>query len=831
MYGKFSEKAERVITLSQDEAKRFDHNYIGTEHLLLGLIREGKGIAAKALNNLNVDLESARKEVKETESIVISSRKLVSGKFGYTVGAKTAIELAIEGAIQMDQEYVGTEHILIGLIFEGEEKVAANILNEMGIGPEKIREEVLKILNNRGANESENQFQGSNGKNCSHGNCANTESSALEKYGTDLSKLANEGKLDPIIGREKELKRIAQILSRRTKNNPCIIGEPGVGKTAIAEGLAQKIQEGKVTEILADKKVVNLEISAVVAGTKYRGEFEERLKSLVDEVTQKENIILFIDEIHTVIGAGSTEGAIDASNILKPALAKGELQCIGATTLDEYRKHIEKDTALERRFQPVKVDEPTKEDAVEILKGLSDRYEAHHKVKITDEAIENAVRLSHRYVCDRYLPDKAIDLMDEAASSVRLKASKDSKVGNETKDLTDKLKKVRQEKEEAVKNEDFERAAKIHNEEENLQEKLRQVSQKDQVTEEVTEEDIAKIVSDWTGVPVEKITQAESEKLLEMENVLHQRIIGQEEAVKAVSNAIRRARAGLKDPKRPIGSFIFLGPTGVGKSELAKALAEVLFDGEDAVIRLDMSEYMERHDTSKLVGSPPGYVGHEEGGQLTEQVRRRPYSVLLLDEIEKAHPEVFNTLLQVLEDGRLTDSKGKVVDFKNTVIIMTSNAGADVIKNDCKVGFKTQSENEDYQDMKHNVIDKLKDTFRPEFINRIDEMIVFHSLERSHLKEIVNLMLEDLYKRMEDFNTKFEVTEAAKLLLAEEGYDPTYGARPLRRVIQRRIENELSEKILSEDFTQGDKIVADINQEKELVFFKKEMAAQEVKMS
>ena len=784
MYGEFSSRAQRVLTLSQDEAKRLNHDYIGTEHLLLGLIREEQGIAARALKNLNVDLESTRIKVEKIENMVVSNRTVISSNFGYTVGAKAVIELAIEGAVQMEFDYVGTEHILIGLIFEGEEKIAANILADMGITPENAKEEVLKVINSSGGNEGENQFKGSSSQGCSQGGCASSEDSALENYGIDLSKLTSEGKLDPIIGREKELERVTQILSRRTKNNPCIIGEPGVGKTAIAEGLAQKIENGELPEILANKKVVTLEMSALVAGTKYRGEFEERLRTLVDEITQDENIILFIDELHTLIGAGGTEGAIDASNILKPALANGELQCIGATTLDEYRKYVEKDSALERRFQPVMVDEPTREDAVEILNGLKDRYEAHHEVEITEQAVKSAVKLSERYISDRYLPDKAIDLIDESGSSVSLRSNSAS---------------------------------------DNLASQKNEVIEK--VTEKVTEEDIAKIVSHWTGIPVEKLTREESEKLIEMEETLHQRIIGQEEAVKAVSSAIRRARAGLKDPQRPIGSFIFLGPTGVGKSELAKALAEALFDDEDAVIRLDMSEYMERHTTSKLVGSPPGYIGYEEGGQLTEQVRRHPYSVVLFDEIEKAHPEVFNTLLQVLEDGRLTDSKGKVVDFKNTIIIMTSNAGARAIKSNRKVGFEIKEEKEAYQDMKDSIMNELKDTFRPEFLNRLDEIIVFHSLKEEHLKEIVELMLEDLSKRMETFNISFEATEDAKQLLAREGYNPDYGARPLRRVIQKKIENELSEKILREDFESGDKLVIDVNEENELVFSKKELAA------
>lgn len=817
MFARFTQRAQKVMALSQEEAKRLKHNYVGTEHLLLGLIREGEGVAAKALKNLDADLEAVRQEV---EKLVSPGDEAPLGNVGYTPRVKTVIELSMDEARQMGHSYIGTEHLLLGLVREGE-GVAAKILNQVDIGLEKTRAEVMKIL---GSSEGQPKDFKSKPK---QGQATTSKTPALDSFGRDLTNLAKEGKLDPIIGREKEIQRVIQVLSRRTKNNPCLIGEPGVGKTAIAEGLAQKIEEGNVPKILEDKRVVTLELSAVVAGTKYRGEFEERLRRLIDELTQAGDVILFIDELHTVIGAGAAEGAIDASNILKPALARGELQCVGATTLDEYRKHIEKDSALERRFQPIMVEEPTQEESIEILKGLRDRYEAHHRVQISDEALESAVKLSVRYITDRYLPDKGIDLIDEAASSVRLKTNT---TPPDLKEMEEKLEEIQKEKEAAIKSQDFEQAAELRDREQKTKEKLEELKtewEQKQISDEakVAEEDIAKIVSDWTGIPVKKLAQEESERLLELESTLHERIVGQEEAVKAVASAIRRARAGLKDPRRPIGSFIFLGPTGVGKSELAKALAEALFADEDAMIRLDMSEYMERHTTSRLVGSPPGYVGHEEGGQLTEQVRRRPYSVILFDEVEKAHPEVFNTLLQVLEDGRLTDSKGRVVDFRNTVIIMTSNVGANTIRSRSKVGFKPESKEDSYEEMKDSVMEELKNTFRPEFLNRVDENIVFHSLEKEHLREIVDLMLKELHERMEEFEIKFEVTDSAKNFLSDEGYDPTYGARPLRRTIQKKVEDVLSEKILKGEFSQGDEILIELDEEgKELIFRRKEEA-------
>ncbi|UMZ75343.1 ATP-dependent Clp protease ATP-binding subunit [Natranaerofaba carboxydovora] len=817
MFARFTQRAQKVMALSQEEAKRLKHNYVGTEHLLLGLIREGEGVAARALKNLNADLEAVRGEV---EKLVSPGDEAPLGNVGYTPRVKTVIELAMDEARQMGHSYIGTEHLLLGLVREGE-GVAAKILTQIGVSLENTRAEVMKILGS-----SENQPKDLKGKP-NKSQTSSSKTPALDSFGRDLTQMAKEEKLDPIIGRSKEIQRVIQVLSRRTKNNPCLIGEPGVGKTAIAEGLAQKVVEGNVPKILEDKRVVTLELSAVVAGTKYRGEFEERLRRLIDELTQAGDVILFIDELHTVIGAGAAEGAIDASNILKPALARGELQCVGATTLDEYRKHIEKDSALERRFQPITVEEPTQDESVEILKGLRDRYEAHHRVQISDEALDVAVKLSVRYITDRYLPDKAIDLIDEAAASVRLKTNT---TPPDLKKMEDRLEEIQTEKEAAIKSQDFEQAAELRDKEQKAKEKLEELKtewEQKQISDEtkVTGEDIAKIVSDWTGIPVKKLAQEESERLLGMEKILHQRVVGQEDAVKAVSNAIRRGRAGLKDPKRPIGSFIFLGPTGVGKTELARALAEALFADEDAIIRLDMSEYMERHTTSRLVGSPPGYVGHEEGGQLTEQVRRRPYSVILFDEIEKAHPEVFNTLLQVLEDGRLTDSKGRTVDFRNTVIIMTSNVGANTIKSKTKVGFQPESQEDSYEAMKESIMDELKNTFRPEFLNRVDENIVFHALEKEHLREIVELMLKEIDDRMEEFDIEFEITEEAKKYLAEEGYDPTYGARPLRRAIQKKVEDVLSEKILKGDFSYGDQVIVDVDEDgKKLTFQKKEEA-------
>ncbi|MGP7819245.1 ATP-dependent protease ATP-binding subunit ClpC [Niallia sp. 01092] len=795
MFGRFTERAQKVLALSQEEAIRLGHNNIGTEHILLGLVREGEGIAAKALQALGLGPEKIQEEVEN----LIGRGQDASQTIHYTPRAKKVIELSMDEARKLGHSYVGTEHILLGLIREGE-GVAARVLNNLGVSLNKARQQVLQLL---GSSESSNHQGGS---------AASANTPTLDSLARDLTAIAREGSLDPVIGRSKEIQRVIEVLSRRTKNNPVLIGEPGVGKTAIAEGLAQQIVQNEVPEILRDKRVMTLDMGTVVAGTKYRGEFEDRLKKVMDEIRQAGNIILFIDELHTLIGAGGAEGAIDASNILKPSLARGELQCIGATTLDEYRKYIEKDAALERRFQPITVDEPTADESVQILKGLRDRYEAHHRVSITDEAIDAAVKLSDRYISDRFLPDKAIDLIDEAGSKVRLRSYT---TPPNLKELEVKLEGVRKEKDASVQSQEFEKAASLRDTEQRLREQLEETKKnwkekQGQENTEVTVEDIASVVSSWTGIPVSKLAQTETDKLLNMEGILHNRVIGQEEAVKAISKAVRRARAGLKDPKRPIGSFIFLGPTGVGKTELARALAESMFGDEDAMIRIDMSEYMEKHSTSRLVGSPPGYVGYEEGGQLTEKVRRKPYSVVLLDEIEKAHPDVFNILLQVLEDGRLTDSKGRTVDFRNTVLIMTSNVGASALKRNKYVGFNIQDGDQDYKDMKGKVMDELKRAFRPEFLNRIDEIIVFHSLEKKHLQEIVSLMADQLVKRLQEQDIYLTITEAAKEKIADEGYDPEYGARPLRRAIQKHIEDRLSEELLKGTVLTGQHIDLDV---------------------
>jgi len=794
MFGRFTERAQKVLALAQEEAIRLGHNNIGTEHILLGLVREGEGIAAKALYALGLGSEKIQKEVEN----LIGRGQDASQTIHYTPRAKKVIELSMDEARKLGHSYVGTEHILLGLIREGE-GVAARVLNNLGVSLNKARQQVLQLL---GSSESSNHQGGS-------AQSANTPT--LDSLARDLTAIAREGSLDPVIGRSKEIQRVIEVLSRRTKNNPVLIGEPGVGKTAIAEGLAQQIVNNEVPETLRDKRVMTLDMGTVVAGTKYRGEFEDRLKKVMDEIRQAGNIILFIDELHTLIGAGGAEGAIDASNILKPSLARGELQCIGATTLDEYRKYIEKDAALERRFQPIRVDEPTADESVQILKGLRDRYEAHHRVSITDEAIEAAVKLSDRYISDRFLPDKAIDLIDEAGSKVRLRSYT---TPPNLKELEAKLDEVRKEKDASVQSQEFEKAASLRDSEQRLREQLEETKKtwkekQGKENSEVTVEDIATVVASWTGIPVSRLAQTETDKLLKLEEILHSRLIGQEEAVKAISKAVRRARAGLKDPKRPIGSFIFLGPTGVGKTELARALAEAMFGDEDAMIRVDMSEYMEKHSTSRLVGSPPGYVGYDEGGQLTEKVRRKPYSVILLDEIEKAHPDVFNILLQVLEDGRLTDSKGRTVDFRNTVVIMTSNVGAHALKRNKYVGFNIQDGEQDFKDMKGKVMEELKKAFRPEFLNRIDEIIVFHSLEKKHLKQIVSLMSDQLIKRLSEQDISLELTEAAKEKISEEGYDPEYGARPLRRAIQKHIEDRLSEELLKGTVLTGQKVIID----------------------
>lgn len=800
MFGRFTERAQKVLALSQEEAVRLGHNNIGTEHILLGLVREGEGIAAKALQSLGLEIEKIQTEVEQ----LIGVGKQPMQTIHYTPRAKKVVELSQDEARKLGHSYVGTEHILLGLIREGE-GVAARVLNNLGVSLNKARQQVLQLL---GSNESQANRQGR-----ATGQASNANTPTLDSLARDLTSIAKEGNVDPVIGRGKEIERVIQILSRRTKNNPVLVGEPGVGKTAVAEGLAQQIVDNEVPETLRDKRVMTLDMGTVVAGTKYRGEFEDRLKKVMEEIRQAGNILLFIDELHTLIGAGGAEGAIDASNILKPSLARGELQCIGATTLDEYRKYIEKDAALERRFQPIQVDEPTLEETIQILRGLRDRYEAHHRVTITDEAIEAAANLSNRYISDRFLPDKAIDLIDEAGSKVRLRSYT---IPPNLKELEQKLEEVRKEKDSAVQSQEFERAASLRDSEQKLREELEQTKKQwkekqGQEDSEVVVEDIAAIVSIWTGIPVSKLTKDESDRLLNMEDVLHNRVIGQEEAVKAISKAIRRARAGLKDPKRPIGSFIFLGPTGVGKTELARALAETMFGEEDAMIRVDMSEYMEKHSTSRLVGSPPGYVGYEEGGQLTEKVRRKPYSVVLLDEVEKAHPEVFNILLQVLEDGRLTDSKGRVIDFRNTVLIMTSNVGASELRKNNHVGFNLEEEGKSYKDMKSKITEEMKKAFRPEFLNRIDEIIVFHSLERKHMKDIVTLMVEQLQRRLKQNEIDFTLTDKAVEKIANDGYDPEYGARPLRRSIQKNIEDLLSEELLKETIEKGQKTKIGLN--------------------
>lgn len=804
MFGRFTERAQKVLALSQEEAVRLGHNNIGTEHILLGLIREGEGIAAKALQTLGLEIGKIQEEVEQ----LIGAGKQPMQTIHYTPRAKKVVELSQDEARKLGHSYVGTEHILLGLIREGE-GVAARVLNNLGVSLNKARQQVLQLL---GSNESQAGRQG-------RGQATSANTPTLDSLAKDLTASAKEGNIDPVIGRNKEIERVIQVLSRRTKNNPVLIGEPGVGKTAIAEGLAQQIVNNEIPETLRDKRVMTLDMGTVVAGTKYRGEFEDRLKKVMEEIRQAGNIILFIDELHTLIGAGGAEGAIDASNILKPSLSRGELQCIGATTLDEYRKYIEKDAALERRFQPIQVDEPSLEEAKQILRGLRDRYEAHHRVTITDDAIEAAASLSDRYITDRFLPDKAIDLIDEAGSRVRLRSYT---VPPSLKELEQKLDEVKKEKDAAVQGQEFEKAASLRDTEQRLREQLEKTSnewkeKQGQENTEVTVEDIANIVSTWTGIPVSQLTKDESDRLLNMEEILHNRIIGQEEAVKAISKAIRRARAGLKDPKRPIGSFIFLGPTGVGKTELARALAETMFADEDAMIRIDMSEYMEKHSTSRLVGSPPGYVGYEEGGQLTEKVRRKPYSVVLLDEVEKAHPEVFNILLQVLEDGRLTDSKGRVVDFRNTVLIMTSNVGANELRRNKYVGFNLEEEGQEYKDMKSKVTAEMKKAFRPEFLNRIDEIIVFHALEKKHMKDIVLLMVEQLKKRLQEQDIDFSLTDKAIEKIASDGFDPEYGARPLRRSIQKNIEDLLSESLLKGKIEKGQKTKIGLNSKGEFI--------------
>jgi ATP-dependent Clp protease ATP-binding subunit ClpC len=806
MFERFTEKAIKVIMLAQEEARRLGHNFVGTEQILLGLIGEGTGVAAKVLKSMGVNLKDARVEV---EKIIGRGSGFVAVEIPFTPRAKRVLELSLEEARQLGHNYIGTEHLLLGLIREGE-GVAARVLENLGVDLSKVRTQVIRMLGET-AEVSAGSSQG------------RTKTPTLDEFGSNLTQLAADGKLDPVVGRQKEIERVIQILGRRTKNNPVLIGEPGVGKTAIAEGLAQRIANADIPDILQDKRVVTLDIGLLVAGTKYRGEFEERLKKIMDEIRQAGNVVLVIDEVHTLIGAGAAEGAIDAANILKPALARGELQCIGATTLDEYRKHIERDAALERRFQPVMVGEPTVEETIEILYGLRERYEKHHKLKILDEALEAAAKLSDRYISDRFLPDKAIDLIDEAGSRVRLI---NSQLPPAAKELDKELRQVLKDKDDAVRAQDFDKAGELRDREMEIKAEIRALSQQkraENASEEdanapsVTEEDIAHIVASWTGVPVSKLTETESEKLLHMEDTLHQRLIGQDEAVKAISRAIRRARVGLKNPNRPIASFIFSGPTGVGKTELAKSLAAYFFGSEEAMIRLDMSEYMERHTVSKLIGSPPGYVGYNEGGQLTEAVRRRPYTVVLFDEIEKAHPDVFNMLLQILEDGRLTDAKGRTVDFKNTLLIMTSNIGSKVIeKGGGGLGFEFSGASEadsQYNRIRSLVNEELKQYFRPEFLNRLDEIIVFRQLTKDEVKQIADILLREVFGRLTEQGITLEVTDRFKDRLLEEGFNPSYGARPLRRAIMRLLEDSLAEEILTGRVKEGDTAVVDVDGE------------------
>ena len=810
MFERFTERARQVVVLAQEEARTLKHNYIGTEHILLGLLREEEGLAARVLESLDITVERVRAQVVR---IVGSGEEVTSGQIPFTPRAKKVLELALREALSLGHNYIGTEHILLGLVRENE-GVAARILLDFDADSEKIRNEVIRMLSGP-SGRRQGQGAGAPGAAAGAGSGSGAEgkksSKLLDQFGRNLTKLASEGKLDPCVGRETEIERIMQILSRRTKNNPVLIGEPGVGKTAVVEGLAQRITNSDVPELLKNKQIYTLDLAALVAGSKYRGEFEERLKKVMKEITQRGDIILFIDELHNLVGAGAAEGAIDAASILKPALARGELQTIGATTLDEYRKYLERDSALERRFQQIRVEEPSIDQTVEILQGLRDRYEQHHKVQITDDALRAAAELADRYISDRFLPDKAIDLIDEAASRMRIKSMTSPPANRE---LEEEIETTRREKESAIEAQEFEKAAALRDQERKLTHRKRELEEEWEAGESgdrpaIGEEEIAEIVSMWTGIPVFKLTEAETQKLMRMEDELHKRVIGQHPAIEVISKAIRRSRAGLKDPKRPTGSFIFLGPSGVGKTELARTLAEFLFGDEDAMVRIDMSEYMEKHAVSRLVGSPPGYIGYDEGGQLTEAVRRKPYCVLLLDEIEKAHPDVFNILLQILEDGRLTDAQGRTVDFRHAIVIMTSNIGAAEIARNTPLGFAVSDDETGitYDDMKNRIMGELKKVFRPEFLNRIDDVIVFHKLQKEEIKQIVELLLLRIRESMAERELQLELTDPAKELLVEKGWDPAMGARPLRRAIQRYIEDPLADFVLREQVVPGATVV------------------------
>ncbi|MBU4304301.1 MAG: ATP-dependent Clp protease ATP-binding subunit [Candidatus Omnitrophica bacterium] len=811
MFDRFTERARKVILLAKEEAKRFNHDYIGTEHILLGLIKEGEGVAAAVLQNLDLNLDIIRLEV---EKLVQPGPSIVtSGDIPFTPKAKKVIELAMEEARSLGHNYIGTEHLLLGLIRENE-GAASQVLLNLGLDLNKVRKEIMELLGTSAANYDPGQAAQAS-------QAGKAKTPALDAFGRDLNKLAKEGKLDPVIGRAMEIERVIRILSRRTKNNPVLLGEAGVGKTAIVEGLAQLIVSGNVTEVLRDKRVVVLDLALMVAGTKYRGQFEERIKAVMDEIKRSENVMIFIDELHTLVGAGGAEGAIDASNILKPALARGEIQCIGATTMDEYRKYIEKDAALERRFQTILVEPPSLTETVEILKGLRDRYEAHHRVKYTDEALQAAAKLSDRYISGRFLPDKAVDIIDEAGSRARLLVMT---APPDLKDMENKIEQLRKEKEAAVKAQDFEKAATYRDQEKEARSQMEKIRRswkesRMEMSVEVKEEDIAEIVSQWTGIPIARLEEKESEKLLKMEEELHKHVIGQEEAITAITHAVRRSRAGLKDHRRPIGSFIFLGPTGVGKTLLGKALAEFLFGDIDAIIQIDMSEYMEKFNVSRLVGAPPGYVGYEEGGQLTEKVRRKPYSVILLDEIEKAHPDVVNLLLQLLEEGRLTDSFGRKIDFRNTVLIMTSNIGAELLRKQGAIGFASQEDEVTYQSMKTKLMDEVKKVFKPEFINRVDDIIVFRPLTKEDLYKIIEIEICEVMERLSEQEIKISLDKEAKDFLITKGFDLVFGARPLKRTIQKYLENPLAEEILGGKVDRKKPIKITAEKDKEALVF------------